>query len=222
MLRRFCSAAALTLIAAPSFAQSAALLRFDTPRALRGKEAGFFAVGALLVATDEKTIRLFKRPAKGEPIAPVYRFFNTVGDGSTLLGGLVALDLLGGAKGRQTARSGVAAFVSAGLLTSAIKALSGRERPMDSDGKTIFHGPSSRDTSFPSGHTSATAAVAHVLARQYPRQSGLFYGVVGAVALARVGSNRHFIGDTFFGAGIGVAAAEGALSGKVGALRWRF
>lgn len=216
------SAALLALSVAPVHAQSASLLRFDAPQSLKGKEAGLFAVGALLVATDNRTIRWFHRPAAGESPAPLWRTFNTVGDGRTLLPGLVAVGLLGGEKGRRTARAGAAAFLSAGVVTGLIKGLAGRERPYESGGETVFHGPGTSHNSFPSGHTSATAAVMHVLAREYPRRSGLFYGVVGMVALARIHSDRHFVGDTFFGAGIGVAAAEGALSGNAGLLRLRF
>jgi membrane-associated phospholipid phosphatase len=137
--------------------------------------------------------------------------FNTVGEGKMLALGLGVL-YLGGQ--RAPARRAGTALVNAGIATVTLKALLGRERPDESDGATVFRPLRATDASFPSGHASASFAVAHSLASGYPKQKPWFYGVASLVGVARVRARRHFASDVFAGAAVGIGSAEASRRGN--------
>ncbi len=60
--------------------------------------------------------------------------------------------------------------------------------------------------SFPSGHATASFAVAAVLARHFPRAGWLLYGAASFVALSRVARGSHFPTDVLAGVGLGLVA----------------
>jgi len=85
--------------------------------------------------------------------------------------------------------------IVAGLLTRSFKVAVARARP---DGGAH---------SFPSGHTSATAATAAVLAARYGwRVGALAYAGATYVAASRLADRQHFTSDVIFGAAIGIAS----------------
>ncbi len=96
---------------------------------------------------------------------------------------------------------GVVAVVANGL-----KHLIGRPRPKFMHAGTEQLGPSMGNgfDSFPSGHTSASFAVAMVLSRLCPKAAWAAMGVGVAVALSRVLRGSHFPTDVAAGAVIGV------------------
>ena len=68
--------------------------------------------------------------------------------------------------------------------------------------------PSGGGHAFPSGHTSATFTTAAVLHRHFGWKAGVpAYAAAGLVGLTRVRDRAHWVSDTVFGAGLGVAAA---------------
>ena len=90
------------------------------------------------------------------------------------------------------------AQIVAGTVTFALKVSVGRERP---DG--------SSNTSFPSGHTSASFATASVLQRRYGWRAGVpAYAFAGYVAGSRLNEGRHYLSDVIFGATIGIASGR--------------
>lgn len=83
------------------------------------------------------------------------------------------------------------------MVTQTIKFSANRERP---DGEKH---------SFPSGHASTTLASASVLHQHYGWKVGLpAYSIASYVALSRLPSNRHYLGDVVFGSAIGIIAGR--------------
>ena len=85
------------------------------------------------------------------------------------------------------------------------KHLFGRLRPDVGNWHTVFYGPTLENGSFgfPSGHATASFALAAIFTSYYPRWRWLF--IIGgvAVAFARVHQGRHFFGDTVAGCALG-------------------
>lgn len=105
-----------------------------------------------------------------------------------------------------------------GLLVEVLKHAFARLRPDYSLGVTIFCGPTLRDGEFgfPSGHATASFALAAIFSCYYPRGRWFFIAAATAVALARVQMGRHFFGDTIAGAVLGWYLARWVLQ-----LLWR-
>ncbi|MGL4463264.1 MAG: phosphatase PAP2 family protein [Planctomycetia bacterium] len=100
----------------------------------------------------------------------------------------------------------------AGLGSAGLKASLGRERPLDADGRTVFHGPdkgvsNGRYQSMPSGHTATAVALSYGLARIYPAGGPLFSTLAVGVGVNRVVTVRHFLSDVVAGAWLGFMLA---------------
>jgi len=130
----------------------------------------------------------------------------------------------------------------AGLLTNVVKHLIGRPRPrlVHSGGWLWMPSMQAGLDSFPSGHTTASFAVATVLARRFPAGAVLFFAIAGFVGLSRVLRGAHFSTDVAAGIFFGVLSgslcarplrewrqslAEGCLTSAIGmvyvfALMW--
>lgn len=102
-------------------------------------------------------------------------------------------------------KSGLA-HAAVGLLVNGLKHLIGRPRPRltHSGGFQFWPSWSSGLDSFPSGHTSASFAVATVLARHLPRTAWLCYGIATWVATSRIWRGSHFPTDVLAGVILGV------------------
>ena len=100
----------------------------------------------------------------------------------------------------------------AGLASSTGKMLVGRERPLESKGASVFHGPwkgpiSSRQQSMPSGHTTTAAALAVVLVHFYPGLRGVMIALVAGVGINRIVTVAHYPSDVVVGAWLGTCVA---------------
>lgn len=169
------------------------------PTDMPKKPEGAIVVGGPLFAADKS---LLPEKARGS-------VFNTLGDGKFLAAGLGILYLSGN---KDSARRAGTALVNTGIATMTLKALFGRERPDDSEGDTVFRPLRAIDASFPSGHTSASFAVAHSLAQGRPQNAWL-YGVATMVGVSRVKARRHFPTDVIAGALLGLGSAEATRRG---------
>jgi undecaprenyl-diphosphatase len=115
---------------------------------------------------------------------------------------------------RATGLKTLIAHGAVALLVNVLKHVIGRPRPKFMHAGTEQLGPSMANgfDSFPSGHASASFAVAMVVSKHYPRVAGVAMGVAGVVAMSRVLRGSHFPTDVAAGAVLGVlvgaAAAE--------------
>ena len=134
---------------------------------------------------------------------------NRLGDGLTLVLlciGLWGIGYLWKQKAWQQAGiDGLLAHALAGLAVQILKHLIGRPRPRWTHQEAFEFGPSWQGglDAFPSGHASASFAVAAVLARYFPEWRGLWYGGALFVGMARVAGGSHFPTDVLGGAVLG-------------------
>jgi len=108
--------------------------------------------------------------------------------------------------GRDAIEAGVLAYV---LDTLVIKRAVGRERPIESNGRTVFVPGSSHD-SFPSGHATEAFAVASVISARSKSWiiPVIAYSAATIVAIDRVNTRDHFASDVLAGAFLGSAVGH--------------
>ncbi|TAJ22817.1 MAG: phosphatase PAP2 family protein [Nitrospirae bacterium] len=115
---------------------------------------------------------------------------------------------------RQTVQragmDGLIAHGVAALVTQLLKHLIGRPRPRLMHNGSFQFGPSLETglDSFPSGHTTASFAVAVVVAKQFPRIGWLVYGMACLVAASRIVRGSHFPTDVAAGVVLGILAGS--------------
>jgi membrane-associated phospholipid phosphatase len=111
------------------------------------------------------------------------------------------------------------AYITAAAIETALKYLTGRQRPSYYNPVTglnnhTFHGPfyhflksdNSSYESFPSGHTTVAFAAATVFAMEYketPIVPIIAYSAATAIGLSRIVQNQHWISDVMVGAALG-------------------
>lgn len=188
----------------------------------RWRSAPAILVTGALIATDEATFRQMSRTYSGPTADFLTRSFNWLGSsGGVLLasGALLSQNHKGA---REDGKLLLAAVVDANITVEVLKRLTGRERPYQSGGETVFHGPGFNFYSFPSGHAATSFAMAEVLGRQHPKQKHLYYALATVVALGRIHKNKHFLSDVVVGASLGLDSADRVLKNKAEILAWRF
>jgi undecaprenyl-diphosphatase len=133
-----------------------------------------------------------------------------LGSGEVLTAISIAI-LLAGWLAKQTGfqRAGLESLIAHGIvagIANGLKHLIGRPRPRftHSGGFQLWPSWDSGLDSFPSGHTSASFAIATVLAKPWPFLGWLFYGVAGMIAASRVWRGSHFPTDVVAGMILGV------------------
>ncbi|HUR11212.1 MAG TPA: phosphatase PAP2 family protein [Flavitalea sp.] len=141
------------------------------------------------------------------------------------LGALTAYGMIFKAeKIKTTALLASHAYITSALISTSLKFLAGRQRPviLDEEGKphNSFHGPFYQfkkdgkgnrppldaHNSFPSGHATAAFAAATVFAKEYrdrPMVPIFAYTAASLISLSRLTENRHWASDVLIGAGIG-------------------
>ena len=100
-----------------------------------------------------------------------------------------------------------ASIIASGLITPAIKIVTGRRRPYEDAGSNNFQalGAGNRNSSFPSGHTTEAFALASVISAHYEETwvKSSAYTVATLVGIARCYHDAHFASDVLAGALIG-------------------
>jgi hypothetical protein len=116
---------------------------------------------------------------------------------------------------RQVAQDSIAAsLIASGIITPAIKLVTGRSRPRDDVGVYHFKPFSNGNSSFPSGHTTEAFAVASVVTNHYEETwvTCTAYSIAGLVGLARTYHHAHFASDVVAGAVIGTLVGKSVVA----------
>jgi len=167
-----------------------------------------------LVFLDPKDTPFFRRTT-------AFESFNHVLPGKATQWGLTILPIslyaLGEIKTdrylQRTAQLSVEALIDGEVVTTLLKDLDRRVRPIAVQGKdfgsTWFRDNGNGITgtgSFPSGHAVAAFAIASVISHRYPRRRWIplmAYGVASAIGLSRITLCSHFPSEVFAGAVLG-------------------
>lgn len=183
------------------------------------REWAIFATGvgftAVLELTDDNIARGFFQHNQGiwgDRIA----YFGNKFYGTGLATGLTAITLYSvgintdNNKLRVMGRHVLQSFAYAGLTTTAIKIIVGRNRPFLNQGDLVYHGFSLNNVwnSLPSGHVTVACALSETLASDIGNtwaSIGL-YTAAAATVFGRLYSDQHWLSDTFLGGVIGMAA----------------
>ena len=106
-------------------------------------------------------------------------------------------------------RLSVCLGIEAALVNGPVKSIFNRSRPIDAKPRAR-HVRQPRTSSFPSGHASAAAVAATLLADR-SRVPAVWYVLAGAVATSRVHVGIHHASDVVAGAGLGLVLGRVAL-----------
>jgi membrane-associated phospholipid phosphatase len=157
-----------------------------------------------LIATDHRTAH--ELPNTVDQVS-ISSDVSQVGAGYTILP-ITAGFYIGGAiahneKARETGVLGAEAVLDSLIVSEVFKLTMRRQRPLDGDGRgRFFQGGSS----FPSGHSTVSWALASVVAHEY--NENIFYPIAAyslasLVSFSRLSGENHFPSDIFAGAALG-------------------
>jgi hypothetical protein len=152
-------------------------------------------------------------PADQEISRAMYDHAPEIGDAGQILGGVVTGGFVGGSvlagfftkseHFRSFSYTLAEAYATNVILTQGLKYATHRMRP---DG--------SASTSFPSGHTSDSFAVATVVSSYYGKKWGIpLYVFAGLVGVSRIEQGRHWPSDAVAGAALGYISGITAIRG---------
>ncbi len=200
-------------------------IRESFPRATRHAPLALSSLSLLIIlwgfAQTDLAVTQYVRTVDLDWLVWLGDFGYILGGGWTLVGISAVLLTIGLAAGRQTFRDAglysLASHALAGLFAQLFKRLAGRPRPRLTHGDPFQFAPAfdAGLDSFPSGHATASFAVAAVLARSFPAGAWVFYALAGFVAVSRVARGSHFPTDAVVGSvlglviGLAVAAPRG-------------
>jgi membrane-associated phospholipid phosphatase len=181
---------------------------WSSPRKLTRKDALWLAPlaasTALLISTDARSAGSLPNTSMqidtGQALSRIgapYTLFGVAG-GAYIVGRFTRNERL-----RETGRIGTEALVHSFLITHAIKAITGRRRPEDGNGRgSFFQGR----VSFPSGHGMMTWSLASVIAHEYRDHKWIVVGAYAsalAVNAGRTMARKHFLSDSLVGSTVG-------------------
>ena len=195
----------------PSDPRDITLPRLSTPLSLSILCLSFLIVlGALIpLFRLDFHIVLFIRSIDSPVLDQLGRIGNRLGHGNTLFPLSIAIAFIGYRWGKERLkRAGLQSLLShaiAGLITLIIKHLISRPRPRNTHLGQWEIGPWFQGglDAFPSGHSTASFAVATVISRHFPNGAWVWYGLAGFSAMSRVVKGSHFPSDVLTGILIG-------------------
>src|SRR5690242_7885844 len=106
-------------------------------------------------------------------------------------------------RARETGLLSAEAIIDSVIVEGVLKGVTQRARPLDGRERSEFFDGGS---SFPSGHSTQTWAVATVIAHEYKDRPGVqvaAYGIATAVSVARFTGHKHYLSDVVAGSAMG-------------------
>jgi len=102
----------------------------------------------------------------------------------------------------------------AGVICEGLKLMIRRERPGPWHGESVFrafsdHPWSTAGLATPSSHTMVAFGALAMMARIFPRATGIWYALAWGCGLTRILDHAHFVSDVTFAAVLGWAVAWG-------------
>ena len=162
---------------------------------------------AALIATDRESADELGENGGNERRVKTSLRVSRLGAGNTTAGIAAAFYLVGVAKhdsrARETGILGGEALIDAGIVSTVLKEVTQRPRPLVPDPKDDFF---DGGLSFPSGHATSAWALATVIASEYHDRKAVqvtAYALASAVSLSRYTGRVHFLSDAFVGSAIG-------------------
>jgi hypothetical protein len=185
-------------------------LLLGTEKSLWGWNLGVLGVGAVSALTLSQTgaDREVQDAVHGS-IGDFEYIGNIAGNGFTI-GGIVVSTYIAGRlikdeKVIETGKALIESEIITGVMTSVIKVSVGRKRP-DGAGNRFT-------SSFPSGHASASFALASTVDAMYGYKIGIpLYLFAGFASFSRLSNNSHFLSDVLFGAVLGTVVGRAVAS----------
>ncbi len=173
--------------------------------------AGAYLAGTGLLFLADEPVRDLARRSQSPLNDRIFSFDSWSGNQYSLFLGMAVYGagLTGqNTRLREAGRNAVEAFVFSGGITAAAKVLFSRERPYSAQNAFTFRPiqlTDNRYLSLPSGHTTVSFAVSTVFAKSTDSVAlkAACYTVAGLTAASRIYHDRHWLSDTFLGAGIG-------------------
>ncbi|MDZ5811768.1 phosphatase PAP2 family protein [Halorubrum sp. AD140] len=130
--------------------------------------------------------------------------------------GVVIVGLFYLAGWREEFLKSVVALSVLGVVVWALMSLV--ERPFPPNPVCVTEGDGGTTSSFPSGHSAAVTAYAGIAWRSEELPFAVAAGFAGLISFSRVYLGTHYLSDTLFGVGLGIAAVVFAewFLGRVG------
>ena len=135
------------------------------------------------------------------------------------VGGFYLAGVMGNETAAEVAQDALAAsIIASGMITPAIKLVTGRARPRENAGIASFHPLNlaySSNSSFPSGHTTEAFALASVIANHYEETwwaTCAAYSIATLVGVARSYHDAHFASDVLAGGLIGTMVGKSVVT----------
>jgi membrane-associated phospholipid phosphatase len=162
---------------------------------------------AALIATDRRSADELgenggsqSRLRISHQVSRLGAFYTTGGiAGAFYLAGVAGHDY----RARETGILSAEALIDAGIVSTVLKEVTQRPRPLVPDPKDDFF---DGGNSFPSGHATSAWALATVIASEYHDHKGVqiaAYGIAAAVSVSRYTGRNHFLSDVLVGSALG-------------------
>ena len=177
---------------------------------------GLILGGAVILYTQDEQIRKIAERNQSQAMDNVTDVLSPLGKYYSVLGYASAAYIYGLAEKNQNVQAKSLILLKTILITAAftyaVKSLTHRARPYQENDSRLWEGPfgTTRYSSFPSGHTTATFTIATFLLKEtkstFVKVMG--YTIASLVALSRVYDDKHWSSDIYIGAVLGTAIAS--------------